>query len=106
MFIARLFLQQAATQKKSAALLCGDLRKSYYSVLLEPVTGPMFTHEERQTIRVLLITYTTDDGAAVAGGGSGGGVLQRSRAPPLGGERGFGLWACPQSLNYSSLRFA
>ena len=48
MFIARLFRQLAAKHKKSTALLFGDLRKAYYSVLLELVRGPMFTHEERQ----------------------------------------------------------
>ena len=48
MFIARLFLQLAAKQKKSAVLLFGDLRKAYYCVLLELVTGPLFTKAERQ----------------------------------------------------------
>ena len=50
MFIARLFLAHAARLKKSAALLLGDLRKAYYSVLLELVTGPLFTREEHQAI--------------------------------------------------------
>ena len=50
LFIARLFLQQAAQQRKSATLLFGDLRKCYYSVLVELVTSPMFTQEARQTI--------------------------------------------------------
>ena len=35
MFIARVFLQLSAKHKKSAALLFGDLRKVYYSVLLD-----------------------------------------------------------------------
>ena len=48
MFIAMLCLVHAARLKKSAALVFGDLRKTYYSVLLELVTGPLFTQEERQ----------------------------------------------------------
>ena len=50
MFIARLFLQWAAKQTKSAALLFGDLRTAYYSVLLGLVTGPTFTQEELPAI--------------------------------------------------------
>ena len=53
MFIARLLLQQAATLNKLAALLLGDLRKVYYSALLELVTGPMFSPEERPAILYL-----------------------------------------------------
>ena len=46
MFIARLFLHHTALTRVSGALLFGDLRKAYYSVLVELVTGPLVTPEE------------------------------------------------------------
>ena len=39
MFIARLFLQHAAQQHRSAALIVGDMVSAYASVLLELVVG-------------------------------------------------------------------
>ena len=30
--------------------MCGDLRKAYYSVLVELVTGPLLTPEERRVV--------------------------------------------------------
>ena len=50
MFIARLFLQRAADSKKPVAVICGDHRKAYYSVLVELVLGPVLTEGERQTV--------------------------------------------------------
>ena len=50
MFIARLFLHHAALTRVSSALLFGDLRKAYYSVLVELVTGPPLTPEERLVV--------------------------------------------------------
>ena len=52
MFIARLGLEHAAAQPKSVALGCGDLRKAYYSALVELVVGPLPTAGERQTVLV------------------------------------------------------
>ena len=48
MFIARLLLAHAAGLRKSAALSFGDLRKTYHSVLLRLVAGPLFTQGERE----------------------------------------------------------
>ena len=50
MFIARLFLRHAALRKVSAAVLFGDLQRAYYSVLVELVTGPLLTPEERRVV--------------------------------------------------------
>ena len=49
-FITRLLLRHAALRRCSAALLFGDLRKAYYSVLVELATGPLFTPEDRQVV--------------------------------------------------------
>ena len=49
-FIARLFLPEAATCRGSAGLLFGDLRKAYYSVLLEIGMGPFLTEGEREAL--------------------------------------------------------
>ena len=50
MFIARLCLREAALRKVSAAVLFGDLQRAYYSVLVELVTGPLLTPEERRAV--------------------------------------------------------
>ena len=50
MFIARLFLRNAALRRQSAAVLFGDLQQEYYSVLVELVTGPLLTPEERRGV--------------------------------------------------------
>ena len=50
MCIARLVLAHAARLKKSAALLFGDLRKAYYSALLELVLGAILTVAEREAV--------------------------------------------------------
>ena len=54
MMIARLFLQPAAEQRKSAAMIFADLSKEYYTVLLELVVGPLLTEGERQTVMASL----------------------------------------------------
>ena len=50
MFIARRFLRHAALRKVSAAVLFGDLQRAYYNVLVELVTGPLLTPEERRVV--------------------------------------------------------
>ena len=50
MFTARLFLRHAALREVSAAVLFGDLQMAYYSVLVELVTGPLLTPEERRVV--------------------------------------------------------
>ena len=50
MFIARLCLRHAALRRVSTALLFGDLQRAYYRVLVELVTGPLLTLEERTAI--------------------------------------------------------
>ena len=44
MFIARLCFASV-----SAAVLCGDLQKAYYSVLVELVTGPLLSPDDKRT---------------------------------------------------------
>ena len=50
MFLARLHLVNAARLRVSAALLFADMKKAYYSVLIELVLGPLLTHEESDVI--------------------------------------------------------
>ena len=44
------FLRHAALRRVSAAVLFGDLQKAYYSVLVELVTGPLLTPDERRAV--------------------------------------------------------
>ena len=50
MGIARPCLRHAALRRVYVALLFGDLRKACYSVLIELVTLPLLTPEERQVV--------------------------------------------------------
>ena len=49
MIIARLCLRHFALRRVSVAVLFGDLQKAYYSVMVELVTGPLLTPDERRT---------------------------------------------------------
>ena len=42
--------RHAASRSVSAAVLFGDLRKAYYSVMVELATGPLLTPDERRTV--------------------------------------------------------
>jgi len=49
-FTARLFLQSAAQRNKSAGVIFIDLRRAFYSVLMELALGPLYTSHARKTV--------------------------------------------------------